>query len=139
MVAKPTQLDKPERKSSNSELTERVRAKLNELVPKLFEQFEDDLRQILEAGVSLLSEFDIFGCRVSVFLQPIVLKYKLTKQQVRVSLLASQCIRNKEIAEKLGLSPNTVASHLQRIYRELNVKNKVELSRKLLVLSKVIK
>ncbi|QXE18900.1 response regulator transcription factor [Clostridium sp. 001] len=36
-------------------------------------------------------------------------------------------LSNKEIGNKLFISPNTVKNHVYNIYKKVNVKNKVEL------------
>jgi DNA-binding CsgD family transcriptional regulator len=49
-----------------------------------------------------------------------------------VADLAAQGLTNREIAARLFLSVNTVQAYLKRIYRELGVRSRTELSLKLL-------
>lgn len=50
----------------------------------------------------------------------------LSKRETEVLNLAAQGYRAKEIAQKLSLSPHTVANHQRNVYRKLSVKNKSE-------------
>jgi DNA-binding CsgD family transcriptional regulator len=55
----------------------------------------------------------------------------LTPTERRVAELAAGGLTNREIAAALFLSPNTVQAYLKRIYRELGVRSRTELARKL--------
>ena len=50
----------------------------------------------------------------------------LTKKQKKVLDLLSQGLSNKDIADKLFLTENTVKSHLMTLFKKLNVKNRTE-------------
>jgi DNA-binding NarL/FixJ family response regulator len=50
----------------------------------------------------------------------------LSERQLRVVRLLSQGYSNRQIADRLHLSENTVKFHLQDIYRRLDVNNRVE-------------
>ena len=56
----------------------------------------------------------------------------LTRRQRQVSELLAKGLRNKQIAEELGISPRTVEDHRSVIFEKLCVRNAVELTRKLL-------
>lgn len=56
----------------------------------------------------------------------------LTPTERRVAELAADGLTNREIAASLFLSHNTVQAYLKRIYRELGVRSRTELARKLL-------
>ena len=48
----------------------------------------------------------------------------LTNREIDVLILLSQRLSDKEIAERLVLSPVTIKKHEQRIYRKLSVDNR---------------
>lgn len=53
----------------------------------------------------------------------------LTAREREILTHLSGAMSNKEIAEKIGLSPLTVKSHLQRIYEKLGVRTRAEAMR----------
>lgn len=55
----------------------------------------------------------------------------LTPRQCEVVEFAAAGATNREIAETLGISPDTVSDHLSEAYRRLEVANRVELALKL--------
>ena len=52
----------------------------------------------------------------------------LTPQESRVATLAAAGFRNREIAERLRLSPKTVEWTLTRVYRKLGLRSRTELA-----------
>ncbi|WP_003543774.1 response regulator transcription factor [Desulfotomaculum nigrificans] len=56
----------------------------------------------------------------------------LTEQQISIAKLVAQGLKNREIAEQLYLSENTIKFHIQNIMRKLNVNNRIALVAKLL-------
>ncbi len=48
----------------------------------------------------------------------------ITKRQKEILYLLSQGLLNKQIANELGISSNTVKAHLYEIFRQLNVNNR---------------
>ncbi|GIE75055.1 LuxR family transcriptional regulator [Actinoplanes philippinensis] len=53
----------------------------------------------------------------------------LTPQEQQIVRLAADGLSNREIGERLFLSPRTVSTHLYRIYPKLNVRSRAELAR----------
>lgn len=51
---------------------------------------------------------------------------ELSKREVEVAVLLSEGLSDKELAEKLYVSPSTVRTHLRRIYDKLLVSSRLE-------------
>ncbi|MCJ7540523.1 MAG: response regulator transcription factor [Desulfobacterales bacterium] len=51
---------------------------------------------------------------------------KLTERQIEILALTSVGSTNEEIADKLCISPHTVKTHLYRIFKKINVPNRVQ-------------
>ena len=62
------------------------------------------------------------AAKPSVRLQPLV--EPLTNRELDILDLLAQRLQNKEIADKLFISTETVKSHLNNIYQKLNVSNR---------------
>lgn len=56
---------------------------------------------------------------------------KLTQRELEVVQLAGLRLGDKEIAQKLGLSPRTVQNHLHRAYEKLGVSDRLQAARRL--------
>jgi DNA-binding NarL/FixJ family response regulator len=52
----------------------------------------------------------------------------LTRRELEVLALLLEGWRNRDIAERLGLSPNTVKNHVYNVYQKTGAANRVELS-----------
>jgi len=57
----------------------------------------------------------------------VIFRKLLTPGEKRVAQMVCQGLQNKEVAEKLYISENTVKSHLYKIYQKLNIKSRTEL------------
>ena len=53
---------------------------------------------------------------------------KPSDQQLRIIELVAQGLKNREIADAIGLSRNVVRNYVGEIYREVGVRNRVELA-----------
>jgi DNA-binding NarL/FixJ family response regulator len=53
----------------------------------------------------------------------------LTDREREILTMATRGYRNKEIAVRLDLSPNTVATHIKAIYRKMNIHSRSHLRR----------
>lgn len=58
----------------------------------------------------------------------------LTKREIEIMNLLAKRLRNKEIADKLLISTETVKTHLTNIYRKLNVNGRQQAIDKIAVL-----
>lgn len=54
---------------------------------------------------------------------------ELTVSEVGVVRLVAQGLTNRQVAERLSLSPHTVSSHLRRAFTKLDITSRVELAR----------
>ena len=54
---------------------------------------------------------------------------RLTPREREILALVSQRLGDKEIAQKLGLSPRTVQNHLHRAYEKLGVSDRIQAAR----------
>ncbi|HYG50460.1 MAG TPA: response regulator transcription factor [Flavobacteriales bacterium] len=61
--------------------------------------------------------------------QPSTLADSLTKREKEILAFIAQGLTDKEIADKVFLSPQTVISHRKNILSKLGLKNKVEITR----------
>ena len=57
----------------------------------------------------------------------------LTPTELRVAELAAEGLSNRQIAELIFVSRNTIAWHLRNIYRKLQVESREQISRSLQV------
>jgi DNA-binding NarL/FixJ family response regulator len=56
-------------------------------------------------------------------------EHALTKRELDVARLVAQGLTNPQIAERLGLRPRTVSSHLDNIYARLRIGSRAALTR----------
>ena len=75
------------------------------------------------------AEAELRACGVTVHAAPTVpgAFAELTPQQREIVILASQGLTNAEIADRLFLSPRTIASHLHRSYPKLGIAGRHQL------------
>jgi len=53
----------------------------------------------------------------------------LTTSELSVAQLVTEGLTNREVAERLFLSPHTVNSHLRHVFTKLGINSRVELAR----------
>src|SRR5215470_8709311 len=51
-----------------------------------------------------------------------------SRQRLRIIELVARGLKNREIAEKLGMSSNVVRNYISKIYHTVRVKNRVQLA-----------
>ncbi len=51
---------------------------------------------------------------------------QLTRQEIKVIMLIASGLSNAEIGKKLFISENTVKTHINRIFKKINVKNRLQ-------------
>ena len=53
----------------------------------------------------------------------------MTKSELAVAQLVANGLTNREVAERLYVSPHTVNTHLRQVFAKLEVKSRVDLTR----------
>jgi DNA-binding CsgD family transcriptional regulator len=53
----------------------------------------------------------------------------MTKSELAVARLAADGLTNREIADRLYVSPHTVNTHLRQVFAKLEVNSRVDLTR----------
>jgi DNA-binding CsgD family transcriptional regulator len=61
---------------------------------------------------------------------PLIISHELTPRELEVLTLIAQGLKNKVMAERLTLSPNTINIHVQAVYRKLKVSSRAEATRR---------
>ena len=106
----------------------RRRRHINDAKPVLAAALET-FRQLRARPWVRRAEAELRACRVAVPgapAEPDAL-WQLTPQQRQIIFLAGQGYTNREIADRLFLSPRTVASHLYRSYPKLGISGRHQL------------
>lgn len=52
----------------------------------------------------------------------------ITKRELEIIRLVSEGMRNKEIADKLGISEKTVKAHMHSVFKKLNVEHRLQVA-----------
>ncbi|MEV8371109.1 helix-turn-helix transcriptional regulator [Kribbella sp. NPDC056861] len=53
----------------------------------------------------------------------------LTRAELRIARLAAEGLTNQQMADRLALSRHTVESHVRHVFRKLDIRSRVELTR----------
>ena len=106
----------------------RRQRRINDAKPVLRAALET-FRRLAAAPWARRAETELRACGVTAQAAPTVPSAftELTAQQREIVILASQGLSNSEIADRLFLSPRTVASHLYRSYPKLGVADRHQL------------
>jgi DNA-binding CsgD family transcriptional regulator len=106
----------------------RRQRRINEAKPVLAAALES-LRLLGAAPWTRRAEAELRACGVSETAAPAApdALADLTAQQREIVILASRGLTNAEIADRLFLSPRTVASHLYRSYPKLGIAGRHQL------------
>ena len=111
-----------------------IRSSFNKLMEKCLQTIDPHLLETLPRARSQLLAKVHRGGFVYVLMQ-ISSPEKLTAREQEIALLAGEGLPNKAIAERLRISPATVAAHLRRIFEKLEIDNRTALARQSMLLS----
>jgi len=84
------------------------------------------IRQVLEGGVWLPEELDLTAADEAGITELVSRLATLTPQQVRVLMMLSEGLLNKQIAYELGVSEATVKAHVSAILQKLGVESRTQ-------------
>jgi DNA-binding CsgD family transcriptional regulator len=105
----------------------RRRRRINQAKPLLTAAAET-FRRLQARPWAQRAEAELRACGVSVPARSSALALaKLSPQQREILVLAGSGLTNREIADRLFLSPRTVASHLYRSYPRLGISGRHQL------------
>ncbi|MCY6958555.1 LuxR C-terminal-related transcriptional regulator [Clostridium brassicae] len=90
-----------------------------------------NLKIISTALPSVINRFETFYIvyvdKISNFEEMFPQKYNLTKRESEITSLILEGYTNKEISSKLFISPHTVKTHVENIFKKVNVNNRISL------------
>ncbi len=117
-------------KRKNDKLAlEQMRNDIQEYIHKI-EYFEKESNNISNTEQALNSTNEVsFEDEKSIFYKNIK-QYGLSQREMDVLLLISEGLKNDEIANKLFLSLSTIKTHTRNIFIKLDVRNRIEATRK---------
>jgi DNA-binding NarL/FixJ family response regulator len=84
------------------------------------------IMQVLEGGVWMPPDFDVSSGADAASADVLARLVSLTPQQVRVLMMLSGGLLNKQIAYELGVSEATVKAHVSAILQKLNVESRTQ-------------
>jgi DNA-binding CsgD family transcriptional regulator len=99
-----------------------------------FNTFKDAGMMGIAGNVELIAEARIGEFSYAIIRRPIIHSGRLTERELKIAQLASDGLANKQIAAILGISVHTVATHLRRIFRKLNVNSRAAIGIQLIEL-----
>jgi len=96
-----------------------------------------EMKEIEEAIVSVMNGLEYFGRDISKVIYEVFSSKKkreqedarFTVREMEIIRMCSQGLLVKEIAERLGISPNTVKTHKSNIFQKLGINNSMELAK----------
>ena len=94
------------------------------IVPWISRQIDDSLPGIFEEKAS---NYNLTGNDLGKLEAHLMPGQKLTPREMEITSLIIKGYTNKDIAEKLHVSPNTIKTHLKNIYNKFGIKKKKEL------------
>lgn len=91
--------------------------------------------ELAEAIHNIMNGFEYFGKDISSIIYQIFVSQKnttkipaeFTDREREILLLSREGLQGKEIADRLGITPNTVRNHKANIFQKLGINNTVEM------------
>ena len=118
----------PARSAAQQKLEREVSAALKRLIQR---HLRDDklLRDLDSAAILKLSEVEVDGYQYVLTRTLPIQDETLTERQRQIARWVAEGLSNKAIAEKLQISPATVAAHLRTIFAKLRVTSRTALAK----------
>lgn len=101
------------RREKNGDFSDADMYVLNQLLPHLQSKFDTE-EEILKKNAKSLSYL-------------LKHQYQLTNREIEITGYIYRGLRNMDIADALGISPNTVKKHVYNIFYKVDVDNRVQL------------
>jgi DNA-binding NarL/FixJ family response regulator len=97
-------------------------------IPKTLgiEEMRSAIKRVLEGGISTPPDVDLGAGADAATADLMARLTSLTPQQVRVLMMLSEGLLNKQIAYELGVSEATVKAHVSAILQKLNVESRTQ-------------
>lgn len=107
---------------------------LRKFLKRLEEQFNTRSDDASEVGNPfVVSRIDVEDATYVTTRVPVGCRPRLSKREGQIAVLVAEGLHNREIGEKLDISSATVAAHLQRIFRKLDVTSRASVARYVLL------
>jgi DNA-binding CsgD family transcriptional regulator len=112
-------------------ITYRVK-KIQEQNENYMNQINDYIKKIYVLETKIEENKDSLNSETEQKIIELIAIHNLTSREADILLQISKGLNNKEIAEELFVSVNTVKYHARNLYEKLNIKKRTEISNKLL-------
>ena len=137
-IARKLRSDYPDLKIlaiSGENSAETVKSMLEAGIDGFISKQHGDFDELAEAIRTVMSGFDYFGRDIAFVMYDVyksktrtdAVSIELTKREREIILLCRDGLLCKQIAARLGISPNTVNTHKERIFQKIGINTTIEM------------